>query len=67
MHLLTPQGIAQKIRLTTHFLHRKEREFEELQGEIERLRAELVEVNPSPRAQITGLPLGEAAPLGKTV
>ncbi len=43
MHLLTPQGIAQKVRLTAHFLYRKEREFEELQSEIERLRSELVE------------------------
>jgi EPS-associated MarR family transcriptional regulator len=67
MHLLTPQGIAQKVRLTAHFLHRKEREFEELQGDIERLRSELVEVNPGPRAEITALPLGETAPLGKTV
>ncbi len=67
MHLLTPKGIAQKIRLTAHFLHRKECEFEELQVEIERLRAELVEVNPGPRAELTPLPLGESAPLGKTV
>ncbi len=67
MHLLTPQGIAQKVRLTAHFLHRKEREFEELQGEIERLRAELVEGSPGPRAEITVLPQGETTPLGKTV
>jgi EPS-associated MarR family transcriptional regulator len=43
MHLLTPQGIAQKVRLTAHFLYRKEREYEELRHEIARLRAELDE------------------------
>ncbi len=43
MHLLTPQGIAQKLRLTTHFLHSKEREYQELRCEIARLRAELGE------------------------
>ncbi len=67
MHLLTPKGFAQKVRLTAHFLHRKECEFEELQGEIERLHAELAEGNPSPRAEITSLLLGETAPPGKTV
>ncbi len=41
MHLLTPRGVAQKLLLTIHFLQRKEREFEELRGEIDRLRAEL--------------------------
>lgn len=43
MHLLTPKGIAQKLRLTAHFLHRKEREYQELRREIARLRAELRE------------------------
>jgi hypothetical protein len=66
MHLLTPQGIAQRIRLATHFLHRKDREFEELQSEIEYLRSELVEGKPSTRAEISALLLEETAPLGKT-
>lgn len=48
MHILTPKGIAQKAQLTTHFLHRKEQEFEELKREIERLRAQLCENNRSP-------------------
>ncbi len=67
MHLLTPQGITQKVRLTAHFLYCKEREFEELQSEIERLRSELVEGNPGPRSEISAPPLGETAPLGKAV
>ena len=50
MHLLTPKGIAQKMQLTAHFLQRKEREFEELRCEIERLRAELGENNVVPGA-----------------
>jgi EPS-associated MarR family transcriptional regulator len=45
MHLLTPKGIAQKLLLTSHFLQRKEREFEDLRSEIARLRAELGEIN----------------------
>ncbi len=67
MHLPTPLGIAQKARLTAHFLHRKGREFEELQGEIQCLRAELVEGNPGPRAETTAVSLGESSPLAKTV
>lgn len=71
MHLLTPKGIAQKVRLTAYFLHRKEREFEELQSEIDRLRAELCENNYSLSAALT--PPGETAlkcetvPLGQSV
>ena len=41
MHLLTPQGIAQKLRLTAHFLRRKEAEYDQLQTEIRALREEL--------------------------
>ncbi len=52
MHLLTPKGIAQKLQLTTHFLQRKEREFEELKSEIAHLRAELGEINIIPGAVI---------------
>ena len=41
MHLLTPQGIAQKVLLTAHFLRRKEAEYDQLQAEIRALREEL--------------------------
>jgi EPS-associated MarR family transcriptional regulator len=40
-YLLTPAGIAQKSRLTAHFLKRKQAEYEALRGEIEQLQAEL--------------------------
>jgi EPS-associated MarR family transcriptional regulator len=65
MHLLTPKGIAQKLQLTAHFLQRKEREFEELKGEIARLRAELRENNPGPGAAST--PFVESSPLRASV
>ncbi len=41
MHFLTPQGIAQKLSLTAHFLRRKEAEYDQLQAEIRTLRDEL--------------------------
>lgn len=41
MHILTPQGIGQKLRLTAHFLKRKEAEYDNLQTEIRALRQEL--------------------------
>ena len=41
MHLLTPPGITQKLRLTTHFLKRKEFKYDQLQAEIRALRQEL--------------------------
>lgn len=70
MHLLTPKGIAQKVQLTAHFLQRKEREFEELKGEIAHLRAELGEMNTIPGAVIPKpveiSPLNESAPVGQT-
>jgi hypothetical protein len=42
MHLLTPQGIAEKLSLTLHFLARKQKEFEELEQEIVQLQQELI-------------------------
>jgi EPS-associated MarR family transcriptional regulator len=48
MHLLTPQGIAQKLRLTAHFLRRKEAEYDQLQVEIRALRKELRTQRPAP-------------------
>ncbi len=44
-YLLTPAGAKAKMQLTRDFLARKEREFEQLQSEIERLRLEMTQ-NP---------------------
>ncbi len=41
LHILTPQGVAHKLRLTAHFLARKEVEFDQLRTEIAALRQEL--------------------------
>jgi len=40
-YLLTPKGMAGKLRLTASFLRRKEQEFERLQRQIAVLRVEL--------------------------
>ena len=40
-YLLTPRGMSAKLRLTSQFLQRKEREFEALQSQIEALRIEV--------------------------
>lgn len=40
-YLLTPRGMSAKLRLTSEFLRRKEREFEALDAEIAALRTEL--------------------------
>ncbi|MFZ2649356.1 MAG: MarR family EPS-associated transcriptional regulator [Burkholderiaceae bacterium] len=40
-YLLTPRGMSAKLRLTSQFLHSKEREFEALQSEIAVLRFEV--------------------------
>ena len=37
LYLLTPQGIAEKVALTSHFLDRKMQEYEALKAEIESL------------------------------
>ena len=50
MHLLTPQGIAQKLSLTALFLRRKEAEYDQLQAEIRALREELRTQRPAPTA-----------------
>ena len=49
-HLLTPQGIVQKLRLTAHFLRRKEAEYDQLQAEIRALREELKTQRSAPTA-----------------
>ena len=41
-YLLTPSGVSAKLQLTRKFLERKEREFEQLQGEIAMLRREVL-------------------------
>ena len=40
VYLLTPQGIAEKVALTSHFLSRKMQEYETLRLEIETLQKE---------------------------
>ena len=40
-YLLTPSGIEEKARVTVNFLHRKMREYTELETEIEQLRREV--------------------------
>ncbi len=42
-YLLTPAGAKAKMQLTRDFLARKEREFEQLQSEIQRLRLEMTQ------------------------
>ena len=49
-HLLTPEGIAQKLNLTAHFLRRKEADYDQLQVEIRALREELRTQRPIPAA-----------------
>lgn len=41
LHILTPEGLAHKLRLTAHFLARKEAEYNQLRAEIAALRQEL--------------------------
>ena len=40
-YLLTPAGVAEKSKLTAEFLNRKVAEYETLQAEIEKLKAEM--------------------------
>ena len=47
-YLLTPKGMAAKLRLTRDFLARKELEYEDLLTEIEALRRELPAASPVP-------------------
>jgi EPS-associated MarR family transcriptional regulator len=42
-YVLTPSGIAEKVRLTGRFLARKRAEFEALRGEIDALSREITE------------------------
>lgn len=45
VYLLTPKGISEKAALTSRFLQRKLKEFEEMRYEIESLRCEISEVS----------------------
>jgi len=42
-YILTPDGMAEKARMTTRFLQRKLREYDALKAEIEMMRSELSE------------------------
>lgn len=46
IYVLTPQGIAQRLRLTQTFVARKEQEYELLRREIDRLRTEMGNLTP---------------------
>ena len=43
VYLLTPQGFAEKVSMTSRFLKRKMDEYDALKGEIEALKAEVYE------------------------
>ena len=45
-YLLTPTGVQEKARLTVAFLKRKQKEYEELQVEIARLKVEVDSLEP---------------------
>lgn len=49
-YLLTPRGVAEKVRLTKRFLERKESEFQTLQQTIDTLRSELARLEQRPGA-----------------
>jgi len=41
VYLLTPQGISEKINMTKNFLKKRIEEYEQLQGEINRLKKDI--------------------------
>ena len=45
MYVLTPQGIAEKLSLTSRFLKRKMEEYDALRVEIEALEEDMGEIN----------------------
>jgi cell shape-determining protein MreC len=53
VYLLTPQGIAEKVALTSRFLKRKMEEYEALKAEIEALKAESKHGNSLNNEQIS--------------
>lgn len=44
IYLLTPHGLAEKARITCHFLKRKMEEYEQLEEEIGQLKREVMEI-----------------------
>ena len=48
VYLLTPQGIAEKVALTSRFLQRKMAEYDALKLEIEALKSEVEQRDPLP-------------------
>jgi EPS-associated MarR family transcriptional regulator len=51
IYVLTPQGILEKVALTSRFLQRKQAEYEALRAEIDSLTAELNAPDRSPPGQ----------------
>jgi EPS-associated MarR family transcriptional regulator len=51
VYLLTPQGIAEKVALTSRFLKRKMEEYEALKVEIEALKSEVGDDKPGQKVQ----------------
>ena len=51
VYLLTPSGVKEKIMVTTRFLAAKEREYESLKHEIERLKKDLGSVDSGEPAE----------------
>jgi len=52
IYVLTPQGLSEKLTLTSRFLKRKLYEYEALKGEIEGLQAEIVRPETANTAQM---------------
>ncbi len=53
VYLLTPQGIAEKVALTSRFLKRKMEEYDALKAEIEALKTEVGEDEISAQKKTT--------------
>ena len=51
LYLLTPEGFAEKMRLTENFLQIKRQEYRELRAEVEALEEELMRSSPLRRGQ----------------
>lgn len=51
VYLLTPEGVAEKVALTSRFLKRKMQEYDALKVEIEALKAEAGEDSPDRKLQ----------------
>ena len=58
-YLLTPSGLQEKTRLTVAFLRRKQLEYEQLQAEIVRLKAEVAALEREPREKVPSNAAGD--------